>query len=255
MDSYENKLERIKKTLSCFEPDRIPIFELFWDYFVKNWQKEKVLSTETVTDAGNIPYARADTLAVSQNIDQKEIKNDNFEEEISHENPYTQIPAGVILYHPSTEIKQFDDSMIFVNVEKVLDSTKQRSFTMFFTPNKEYARRYSGMWSLNKRNIYVHKLVTKTAIPGIRILNTKLVPDNLENLSLAQGFCGDSIDGYINGIKIEQPVGNNQNVTEYYICNPSQFFKHISTDMQFSSTEWSEINLDTIKVPNNDDEF
>lgn len=46
MDSYKNKLERIRKTLSCTEPDRIPVFELFWVRFLENWRREKKLGAD-----------------------------------------------------------------------------------------------------------------------------------------------------------------------------------------------------------------
>ena len=43
MNRYEKKLMRIREALSCNEPDRVPVFELFWDSFVKKWRKEKGL--------------------------------------------------------------------------------------------------------------------------------------------------------------------------------------------------------------------
>jgi len=47
MDSYENKIIRMQKMLSCKESDRVPIFELFWEGFTNKWLKEKNLETET----------------------------------------------------------------------------------------------------------------------------------------------------------------------------------------------------------------
>lgn len=41
MDTYENKLARLRKSLSCEEPDRVPLFDLFWKEFIDIWQKEK----------------------------------------------------------------------------------------------------------------------------------------------------------------------------------------------------------------------
>ena len=46
MDKYENKLSRIKKTLSCEEADRVPIFELFWDRFIDNWREKNNLDED-----------------------------------------------------------------------------------------------------------------------------------------------------------------------------------------------------------------
>ncbi len=43
MDKFINKLNRIQKTLSCRQPDRIPVFELFWDKFIEKWKIEKNL--------------------------------------------------------------------------------------------------------------------------------------------------------------------------------------------------------------------
>lgn len=45
MDTYKNKLKRMQKTLSCKEPDKIPIFELFWEEYLAKWRKEKGLET------------------------------------------------------------------------------------------------------------------------------------------------------------------------------------------------------------------
>ena len=43
MENFKNKLTRIQKTLSCIEPDRVPVFELFWDKFIEIWKFEKNL--------------------------------------------------------------------------------------------------------------------------------------------------------------------------------------------------------------------
>jgi hypothetical protein len=171
---------------------------------------------------------------------------------------YSTLKPGDILFYPTQDIKQFDDTMMFADITQVLDQSKKRSFTMFFTPNEEYARRYSGIWSLNKRPVYVHKLVVKQGKPidRIMILNSKKIADSVNNNDLAHGMCGDSVHGYINGIKIEQTLGNNPSVEEYYICNPSLFFDHVETWMQFTATEWVKIsgeNTKNIKVPPNDD--
>jgi uncharacterized protein YegP (UPF0339 family) len=167
--------------------------------------------------------------------------------------PFDILKKGSILFHPSQDIKQFGDSVIFVNLPDVLDKNKQRSFVMFFTPNEEYARRYSGMWSLNKRPVYVHKFSVENDITGIKELDPKLIPDSLENRQLAHGMCGPTEDGFINGIKIKQPIDNtdeNKSVAEYYICNPEIYLKHEGTWMQFGSTEWVEIsNKKQIFVP------
>lgn len=46
MGTYKNKLDRMKKTLSCIEPDRVPVFDLFWDEFIEKWRNEKGLNQE-----------------------------------------------------------------------------------------------------------------------------------------------------------------------------------------------------------------
>jgi hypothetical protein len=43
MDSFKNKMQRVRKTLTCEEPDRVPIFELFWVEFIDHWIEEKGL--------------------------------------------------------------------------------------------------------------------------------------------------------------------------------------------------------------------
>lgn len=47
MDSIVKKLDRMQKTLSCKEPDRVPLLDLFWVEFIKKWQKEKGLEPGT----------------------------------------------------------------------------------------------------------------------------------------------------------------------------------------------------------------
>ena len=41
MDTYAVKLTRVRKTLSRQEPDRVPLFDLFWQEFLDNWRREK----------------------------------------------------------------------------------------------------------------------------------------------------------------------------------------------------------------------
>jgi hypothetical protein len=147
-------------------------------------------------------------------------------------------------------IKNFDQSnMIFVDIGEALDQSKQKGYTMFFTPSKEYARRYAGLLSLNKRPVYVHKLQVKKTISGIRIISPNIIPDDVKSMKLAEGMCGETVDGYVNGMMIQQPIAGNKYVPEYYICNPSLFFIHISSEMQFSPTQYTEINLKQIQLP------
>ena len=41
MDTYQAKLERVRKALCCEEPDRVPVFDLFWQEFIDAWKREK----------------------------------------------------------------------------------------------------------------------------------------------------------------------------------------------------------------------
>jgi uroporphyrinogen decarboxylase len=41
MDTYNQKLTRVRKTLSREEPDRVPAFDLFWQEFIDAWKREK----------------------------------------------------------------------------------------------------------------------------------------------------------------------------------------------------------------------
>lgn len=176
--------------------------------------------------------------------------NEQEEKKNTRPRPFDTLDEGTILYHPSQEIKQFGDSIIFVNLPEVLNRTKQRSFVMFFTPNEEYARRYSGMWSLNKRPVYVHKFKVNAKITGIKIIDPKIIPDSIENKQLAHGMCGQTEDGVIHGIKIEQPVNETESVAEYYICNPEEHLTRLETWIQFGSTEWVKISEpEKIRVP------
>lgn len=65
MDSYQQKLTRLQKTLSFQEPDRIPLFDLFWQEFIDRWLKEKGLPQGT-----NIyEYYDMDLVSCVPNID------------------------------------------------------------------------------------------------------------------------------------------------------------------------------------------
>lgn len=65
MDSFENKLTRMQKTFSCQEPDRVPLFDLFWAEFIAKWQKEKGLAP----DANIYEYYDMDMTVVVPNAD------------------------------------------------------------------------------------------------------------------------------------------------------------------------------------------
>jgi hypothetical protein len=180
---------------------------------------------------------------------QTEEETTEQKEEKKEESSYTTLQEGEILYYPSQDVKGFSQSsMIFVDLPKALDLSQQRSFVIFFTKSKEYAQRFSGLWSLNKRPVFVHKLKVIKPITNIKIIDRKIIPDNLENTELAKGMCGSSIDGYINGIMISYDTKNDNTVDEYYICNPDTFFKIEESWMQFDSTEWIKISGDTEKI-------
>ncbi len=67
LSDVNKKIERIKKTLKCSEPDRIPLHDFFWAEFIKRWQKEKNLPGDT-----NIYYYYdMDLMVVSPNMDPK----------------------------------------------------------------------------------------------------------------------------------------------------------------------------------------
>ena len=67
LSDVNKKIERIKKTLKCSEPDRIPLHDFFWAEFIKRWQKEKNLPSDT-----NIYYYYdMDLMVISSNMDPK----------------------------------------------------------------------------------------------------------------------------------------------------------------------------------------
>lgn len=153
------------------------------------------------------------------------------------------ISSGGTLYHPSQDVRGFSKAMIFVPITKVLDRSKQRSFSVFFTPNLEYAKRFSGIWSLNKRPVYVHELRVKENITGIKQIDPKLLSDGIDVSEFSKNLCGPSEEGVINGIEITLPKKQeNEELTEYYICNPERYFELVKTYMQFDANTWIEIN-------------
>jgi len=67
LSDVNKKLERVRKTLKCSEPDRIPLHDFFWAEFIQRWQKEKKLPEET-----NIYYYYdMDLMVISPNMDPK----------------------------------------------------------------------------------------------------------------------------------------------------------------------------------------
>ena len=60
-----NKLERMRKTLSHREPDRVPISDFFWGSFIKQWRKELGLDD----DANPYFYYDLDWIVTVPNMD------------------------------------------------------------------------------------------------------------------------------------------------------------------------------------------
>lgn len=146
---------------------------------------------------------------------------------------------GVLLYYPSGNANagKFNDSMILAINES--DQSKQLPFTMFFTPNMEYAKRFSGLWSLNERPVYIHVYSVKKDKPITRIKEIK--PQMVSN-SLEEQICKNNI----NGIRIKY-MSDNENIEEYYICNPILFFDYIETWKQSDSKEWIKITKENVQ--------
>ncbi len=67
MDTYQKKLTRLQKTLSFQEPDRIPLFDLFWQEFLDRWAEEKGLKA----GANIYEYYDMDMVSCVPNIDPK----------------------------------------------------------------------------------------------------------------------------------------------------------------------------------------
>lgn len=155
---------------------------------------------------------------------------------------YTKIDAGTIMYHPTSEIRTMsNDNMLFVRIDNVLDLSEQRSFTMFFTENKEYARRFAGIRSLNNRDVYVHTLEATEPITGLRIIDSRNLHKDDDVMKIATGFCGPSTNNVINGVVVRHPVKDGF-INEYFICNPERFFRYVSSEMQFDSTTWVDVS-------------
>ena len=153
------------------------------------------------------------------------------------------LKAGETLWHPSLDVQRFNSSMIFANVEEVLNQGKKRSFTIFFTTDEHYAKQYAGLWSLNKRDVYLHKLELKKDLEGIKQIDgTLLMNKSINNIDFSSNMCGDSVDGYINAIEV-----TNKDISEYYICNPSAFFDNssVETYMLMGPNEWAKLTKGT----------
>jgi hypothetical protein len=172
---------------------------------------------------------------------------------------YSVIPEGTLIYHPSSDVSGMSSqNMLFVKLQDVLNMGEQRSFTMFFTNNKEYARRFAGLVSLNKRDVYVHTLYVKRDITNLKRIDSDIISRDSDHIDLGNGFCGPSADGVINGIEINRTSASGKEISEYYICNPEQFFEIHATDMQYDATRWVDITeKESIHIPDEQvpDEF
>lgn len=156
--------------------------------------------------------------------------------------PFVGVSAGTILYYPSSDVQTISkETPIFVKLPEVLDMSKQRTFTLFFTPNIEYARRFAGIQSLNKRDVYVHKLQVIEDIPNLKRIDGNMISNDIDNINLGHNFCGPSVDGEINGIQIVYETASGGAIEEYYICNPERYMKIVSTEMQVDATSWVNI--------------
>jgi uroporphyrinogen decarboxylase len=67
MTAYDKKLTRVKRTLTCREPDRVPLFDLFWVEFLRKWREAKGLGE----DANIYEYYDMDLTLVAPNTDPK----------------------------------------------------------------------------------------------------------------------------------------------------------------------------------------
>jgi len=258
-----NQLPNYRKSISYYKSkgyDDFKTLDLLKNnrkyYTMKGGDGEEDMATGNEVNQMDQPMDLDQNQSLDQTLDQPMDleQNQGLDQTMGQTSQQTQtsneiLDQGRILYHPSTEIKKFSPSMIFVNMQNVLDQSKQRSFTLFFTPSEEYARRYSGIWSLNKKPVYVHKLRIKNGVTlNIKKINANDIANISDNTELGKNICGDSVDGFINGMKVEHPTSDGSNVSEYYICNPSQWFEHVETWMQTSPTEWIKTSPENTQV-------
>jgi len=182
--------------------------------------------------------------AIQESVESAE-SVDEEEETVSS---YDKIKKGTILYFPSSDITRFNNSnILLVDLKKVIDKNKKRSFTVFFTESKAYAFMFGGITTLNKKAVYIHQFRVKETIQGIKKIHPNILTKDVEDV--ADGFCGVTEDGQINGIKIERKT-NRQNINEYYLCNPENKLTHIKTYMQISANEFVPYTEDTIEFMN-----
>lgn len=74
------KIDRVRKTLKCIQPDRIPLHDFYWSEFISRWIKEKNLPDDT-----NIYYYYdMDMMVISPNMDPKKKSCQILEKGIDH---------------------------------------------------------------------------------------------------------------------------------------------------------------------------
>lgn len=110
---------------------------------------------------------------------------------------------------------------------------------------------FGGLSSLNNRDVFIHEFQVKDTIEGIKRIHPNILSKDVENI--ADGFCGVTEDGRINGIKIERKT-DDQNINEYYICDPESKLTHMKTYIKISDTEflpYTEEDIERTKLPVN----
>ena len=159
---------------------------------------------------------------------------------------YEYLTEGLELYHPTTEVRSFSKEMIFTNdLPKIMNLSTERKLCVFFTTEFEYAKRFSGLWSLNKRNVYIHKLRVKKLLPEprVKVFDSRLIQSDISNQDLASSIYGITDSGMINGIKIVSTLQDGSKIDEYYICHPETLFTVEETWMQIDQITWAKIDV------------
>lgn len=130
LSDVNKKLERVRKTLKCGEPDRIPLHDFFWAEFMQRWQKEKKLPEET-----NIYYYYdMDLMVISPNMDPKKKSCQILEKR----DDYVVWKSGF-----GCTIKKFDYAPMPRYLDFSIKSAEEYEFFEFDDPNDK--DRYYGI--------------------------------------------------------------------------------------------------------------
>lgn len=138
-----------------------------------------------------------------------------------------KLEKGIHLYYGSKDKNMFDPDDI-----KLSDGTL---LALFSNSPKLSADLFMNCANFPKTNGYLHKFITKSEIPLIKMISVTSLDKNSDLGSLEQQFClgteNPRLNGFAYAIKNKEKRG--EEVYDYIIglCNPNEFLQYVATSI------------------------